>query len=73
MNASGRRKVTGNSPEEKLVQYLFKQLPRRTSSRFRPTDYDKDFVFAQALNRLSEETRLRVLLLCARRGYIVPK
>lgn len=70
MIASGRRKHHGFSPEELLVNRLFQQLPRRTTKRFRPTEYDKDLVFARALAQLSEESRLRMLLLCAQRGYI---
>lgn len=70
MKTSGRRKVNGTSPEELLVRKLFQQLSKRTKLRFRPTEYDKDFVFTRALSYLSEESRLRLLLICARRGYI---
>lgn len=45
MRTSGRRKVNGTSPEELLVRKLFQQLSKRTKLRFRPTEYDKDFVF----------------------------
>lgn len=70
MRTSGRRKTNGTSPEELLVCGLFQQLSKRTKLRFRPTEYDKDFVFTRALSYLSEESRLRLLLICARRGYI---
>lgn len=33
-------------------------------------DADKDKLFAYMLNSVSEEERLRVLLFCAKRGYI---
>lgn len=33
-------------------------------------DRDRDKLFAQMLNSVSEEERLRVLLFCARRGFI---
>jgi hypothetical protein len=34
------------------------------------SDSDKDKLFAYMLNSVSEEERLRVLLFCAKRGYI---
>jgi hypothetical protein len=33
-------------------------------------DKDKDKLFAHMMNSISEEERLRVLLLCAKRGFI---
>lgn len=34
------------------------------------SDKDKDKVFVHVLNSISEEERLRVLLYCAKRGFI---
>lgn len=34
------------------------------------SDADKDIVFTKVLNSLDEEDRLRVLLFCAKRGFI---
>jgi hypothetical protein len=34
------------------------------------SDSDKDKLFVQMVNRLSEEERLRLLLFCAKRGFI---
>ena len=34
------------------------------------SDKDKDKVFVHVLNNISEEERLRVLLYCAKRGFI---
>lgn len=34
------------------------------------SDADKDKLFAYMLNNVSEEERLRILLFCAKRGYI---
>lgn len=56
--------------EETLIAELKKKLPRRTGTRHRLNEYDQDWLFVQCVKNLSIEDRLRLLRVCAMRGYI---
>lgn len=58
---------------DKLAQKFAEQLTHGKQKRRKATtlsDADKDKLFAMMLNSVSEEERLRVLLFCAKRGFI---
>lgn len=58
---------------EELAKKFAQELTQGRKKKRKATtlsDADKDKVFVQVLNSVSEEERLRVLLLCAKRGFI---
>lgn len=58
---------------EELADTFAKTLTKDKRKRRKAktlSDADKDKLFAYMLNNVSEEERLRILLFCAKRGYI---
>ena len=58
---------------EELAKTFTQELTQGRKKKRKATtlsDADKDKVFAKLLNSISEEERLRVLLFCAKRGFI---
>lgn len=58
------------SYEKELCDNIRKSLPKRTETRKKLSEKDNDIVFVEMMNTLTEDERLRVLLYCARRGFI---